>query len=221
MKKPVRFDYGGKRGSVFAQKGPVSAQRPLAEKAPRKKQMAQKTVRSVTSRKTIPAQRPLAEKTLRKKQTALKTVRSVVIRKTIPAQRPLAEKAPRKKQTARKTTRRVQTVGKKTALKAVAQKRVARKAPRKTQVQKIKYTKARLDDRLKQDLLKIATRRDIVGRHSMTKDKLVDAILKGQRGINPACPPNKYTCKRTGPLETPARTDRVGCRYCKLHPKRK
>ena len=145
-------------------------------------------------------------------------------RKTIPAQRPLAEKtlkAPSKTQTARKTTRRVQTVGKKTALKAVAQKRVARKAPRKTQAQKIKYTKAQLDGRLKQDLLKLATRRGIVGRHSMTKDKLVDAILKGQRGIIPACPPKKYACKRTGPRETPARTDRGGCRYCKLHPKRK
>lgn len=92
--------------------------------------------------------------------------------------------------------------------------------------QKTKYDKKELDKKTIKTLLSIAKRNigggPIIGRHSLKKDDLVKALLTRQRGIRQVktCPDRGYKCKRTGPLETPVLTDK-GCRYCKLHPKRK
>ena len=89
-----------------------------------------------------------------------------------------------------------------------------------------KYDKKELDKKNTKALLALAKKNQfgvgpIVGRHSLKKDDLVKALLARQRGVRSKCPEKKYACKRTGPLETPVRTDKGGCRYCTLHPKRK
>ncbi len=88
-----------------------------------------------------------------------------------------------------------------------------------------KYDKKELDKKNTKALLSLAKKNvgggPVVGRHSLKKDDLVKAILARQRGTKSKCPVRSYECKRTGALDTPVRTDKGGCRYCKLHPKRK
>ena len=88
-----------------------------------------------------------------------------------------------------------------------------------------KYDKKELDKKNTKALLSLAKKNvgggPVVGRHSLKKDDLVKAILARQRGTKSKCPVRSYKCKRTGALDTPVRTDKGGCRYCKLHPKRK
>jgi len=90
-----------------------------------------------------------------------------------------------------------------------------------------KYDKKELDKKNTKELLSLAKKNigvgPIIGRHSLKKNDLVKALLARQRGIRQVktCPDRNYKCKRTEPLETPVLTDKGGCRYCKLHPKRK